>query len=119
MGPAIDDLNRLEFPEPVFKGDALILTVLDKDIYGNLTLNIPAREFLDFAGRTFILEFEDVRINRFHATYGEAEENIPFVLGGSHGFMEIAVKNGSAAELTGASTLDRFTLVSGKSSGSS
>jgi S-adenosylmethionine hydrolase len=113
MGPVIHDLNRLELPEPEARKDALVLTVLDKDIYGNLTLNIPVREFFKFAGRVFSLEFEDVRINRFHTTYGEAEENIAFALAGSHGFMEIAVKNGSAAELTGASTLDRFTLVSG------
>ena len=114
MGPVIDDLNRLEFPLPEPGENGLILTVLDKDIYGNLTLNISARDFLEYTGRVFNLECKGVRITRFHATYAEAEENIPFILDGSHGLLEVAVRNGSAAELTGASPLDRFTLVSGK-----
>ncbi len=115
MGRTILDLTEFKFPEPEPRGETLIVTVLDQDIYGNLTLNICLRDFLSFTGQGFSLELNDVRITRFHTTYGQAEENVPFVVAGSHGLMEIAVKNNSAAEKTCASVLDRFTLIPGRS----
>ncbi|MEH0019146.1 MAG: SAM-dependent chlorinase/fluorinase [Desulfobacter sp.] len=113
MGRKADTLCRLEFPEPEFRGKTCVLTILDQDTYGNLVLNISHESFFQFAGSRFRLESGDVRISKVCTTYGQAVENTPFVLAGSHGFMEIAVKNGSAAAMTGVGVLDRFTLTPG------
>jgi len=101
---------RLGLPGPEFRGDTLVLTVLDRDRFGNLTLNLPTEEFQVFADSPFSLEFKDQGITIFHHTYGEAHENYPFILAGSSGFIEVAVKDGSAAKSLGADVMARFLL---------
>lgn len=110
LGPRITDPVRLALPGPESAGNGTILTVLDQDIYGNLTLNLKAESFSGFRGGGFVLEFKKTRVIQTHAAYGRAAGDAPFAVPGSHGYIEIAVRNGSAARATGATVGDRWIL---------
>jgi len=115
-GTPLDALGRemtapidLEFPLPEPKDQGIILTVMDEDQFGNLTLNLRLEEFRPFCDTGFSLEVKGRTVDSFHTSYGQAGD-FPFLLTGSSGFMEIAVKNGSAARDLGAHVMDRFLL---------
>lgn len=110
MGSEVEAPVSLEFPKPEPQGDALVLTVMDQDRFGNLTLNLSLGAFKAFSGMTFCLGFKGRTVCNFHQTYGQAPDSHPFVLPGSSGFIEVAVKNGSAARDLGADVMDRFLL---------
>ncbi len=110
LGSEVSTPVSLEFPEPEPQGDALVLTVMDQDRFGNLTLNLSLEAFKGFSGMSFYLGFKGRAVRTFHQTYGQADDSRPFVLPGSSGFIEVAVKNGSAARDLGADVMDRFLL---------
>lgn len=111
LGIPVSDLVPLEFPVPEKQGNTLILTVLNMDIYGNPTLNITWDEFKAFAGNAFCLESGTRKISRIYRSYAQAQEDLePFLVAGSSGYMEIAVKNGSAADQLKIHCRDRLIL---------
>ncbi|PIE61115.1 MAG: hypothetical protein CSA29_04990 [Desulfobacterales bacterium] len=113
MGTPLNRPVVLDIPTPEPAGDALILTVLDEDRFGNLTLNITPASFNTHCKSDFFLEIGGICITDVYDTYGDAPDNTPFLLGGSSGYMEIAVKNGSAALNLEASIMDRLRLQRG------
>ena len=110
LGPDIPSPVSLAFPRPEARENGLELTVLDRDRFGNLTLNITAGEFETYARTGFGMTRGDMVITQCHDAYGRARDDHPFVLAASSGYMEIAVKNGSAADRLGADVMDRFVL---------
>lgn len=110
LGTPVNSLVSLEFPGPEKQGNHLILTVLDIDIYGNIFLNIGWDEFKAFAGNRFCLETGTIQISRLHKTYAQARDSSPFLVVGSSGYMEIAVKNGNAAGQLKINCRDRLIL---------
>ena len=110
FGGQVDTPVSLEFPVPEYKDDALVLTVMDKDRFGNLTLNLSLDTFQPFLGMAFSLDFKGTSIHSFHETYGQADDAHPFILAGSSGFIEVAVKNGNAARDLRADVMDQFLL---------
>ncbi len=110
LGSPLQSYVDIEIPIPRKKGDSLVLTILDKDRFGNLTLNISHEDFHTFAGKTFQLMYMDHEINLVFDAYGLAPDDAPFVVAGSSGFMEIAVKNHSAAKKLNANVLDELIL---------
>ncbi|MBA3010928.1 MAG: SAM-dependent chlorinase/fluorinase [Proteobacteria bacterium] len=101
LGEPVYDPIPLDLPIPEKKGDRLILTILDIDIYGNITLNISLDELRSFVGNQFWLEAGSARISKIYETYAQAEDRQPFLLAASSGFLEIAVKKGNAAKQLG------------------
>ena len=114
LGDELDlsDLVRFEFPEPhpLDDGQGTQLNVIHTDVYGNLTLNIKPSVFDTHAQGGFCLAAGAHTITQCHKAYDHAPENIPFVLEASSGYMEIAVKNKSAARTLGLSTGDSLVL---------
>ncbi len=113
FGPGLDEMMDFDFPKPGRQGSRLNLTVIHKDTFGNLTLNITGERFRKFAPKGFVLECPgkgQVRIRDMAQTYGAALDNTPFILESSTGFMEIAVKNGNAARITGLDRMDKVIL---------
>ncbi|MDD9304159.1 MAG: SAM-dependent chlorinase/fluorinase [Desulfobacter sp.] len=104
--------NEFKFPVPKLESQGMILTVLGRDRFGNLTLNLKSQEFESGFSALFSLEFKGVKITRVFETYEQAPKDIFFVLAGSAGFMEVALKNSSAARMLKADVLDRFLLKS-------
>ncbi len=111
LGARMDDLEKIKFPKPSKTVLGLVLTVLDKDIYGNLTLNISQDDFFAFFRKGIVLQFGPHSIDQVFTTYGQASTDQPFLLPGSSGFMEIALKNGDAAQWLGIDVLDQCTLI--------
>lgn len=109
MGETIGDLLYLPMPQPVEQRGKITGQVIYQDVFGNLVTNIPAK---DLPAGGLIGEVIEVRIkNRsiiglrrtFNDESGASEtgagESGLIALAGSHGYLEVAVPNGSAAAL--------------------
>ncbi len=98
LGPAITDAVRLPWPEPLVTGEMIRGEIIQVDRFGSLISNITADVFYSWLRQgTFVLEAGRLTLTRLHRTYGEAAPGAVLVLAGSHGFLEIACVQGSAA----------------------
>ena len=112
MGEPIDHLYYLPLPRPVSQGDAITGQVIYQDVYGNLVTNIPADNLPD-------VELVDVRIKgrsivglsrTFNDSRHVGEDGL-IALAGSHGYLEVALPNGSAADSLAGSEGETVTVV--------
>ncbi len=112
MGEPIDHLYYLPLPLPVSHGDAITGQVIYQDVYGNLVTNIPADNLPD-------VELVDVRIKgrsivglsrTFNDNLHVGEDGL-IALAGSHGYLEVALPNGSAADSLAGSEGETVTVV--------
>ena len=99
LGEQADELFWLPLPQPRTTPEAVSGEIIYRDVYGNLISNIPA-SLLE--GR----EIAEIRIRgrairRLSRTFNDAPGQGPapelIALFGSHGYLEVAVPNGSAA----------------------
>ena len=112
MGEPIDHLYYLPLPQPVSQGYAITGQVIYQDVYGNLVTNIPADNLPD-------VELVDVRIKgrsivglsrTFNDSRHVGEDGL-IALAGSHGYLEVALPNGSAADSLAGSEGETVTVV--------
>ena len=112
MGEPIDHLYYLPLPQPVSQGNAITGQVIYQDVYGNLVTNIPADNLPD-------VELVDVRIKgrsivglsrTFNDNLHVGEDGL-IALAGSHGYLEVALPNGSAADSLAGSEGETVTVV--------
>jgi S-adenosyl-L-methionine hydrolase (adenosine-forming) len=88
------------------KNGVLLGEVLHVDGFGNVITNIPRKQ---------ILLFEKLKVNLHHATlqlvlaetYAQTKLHEPIALIGSHGFLELALNQGSFAEKFRVNTGDK------------
>lgn len=105
IGTPIDALKVLRWALPIVDEDGVRGRVLHVDRYGNAITNVAADALLAALGTRALKTVAGTTIVRgLQRTYGDAEPGDVVVLVGSAGFVEIAVRNGNAAELLG---LDR------------
>ena len=103
LGDSIDSLIFLPTPQPVHKKGKITGQVVYRDVYGNLVTNISANALPVGAVTEVRIKGRSIRgLNRTFndgrdETRGGGSELI--ALAGSHGFLEIAVPNASAASL--------------------
>lgn len=93
LGPAAKDMIEVGWEQPKPAPDGVKGVVLAVDRFGNLQTNIPSDGRP--AGATVTLE--STRLGPIRRTYSDVEEDTLLVLPGSSGFLEIALRNGSAA----------------------
>ncbi len=91
LGRPAGRLQPLDWPAPRRRGATLRGEVIHVDHFGNLITNLSALDGELQAGA--------FRTRRLHKTYGEVARGEPLALIGSHGLIEIAVRDGSAASL--------------------
>ena len=104
LGPEIKDPVRLKIPSLTRVRDALIqAAVLAVDSFGNLITNLRPED-LPSDGRAWKILAAQREINIFRRTFGEGEPGEIFVVPGSSGYLEIVMKNGSAASTLGIGT---------------
>jgi hypothetical protein len=84
--------------------------LLSIDRFGNAITNFSIAAFTIIASSRFSLHVGRHRITAFQATFGEAPDGVCFAYFGSSGYIELAVKQQSAAALLNASAGDRVTL---------
>ena len=98
FGRATDSINVFPIPQPeVLEGGDLMGHVLHIDRFGNIITDVQRR---DISPEEFCLEVAGQRIQSLSRTYDEANGLLAII--GSSGYLEIALKNGSAARFLGA-----------------
>lgn len=103
LGTVAGSMLTIELPRPVRVpgGDVTVLgEVLRVDRYGNLITNIMPSDY----GRDALVSSVEIgaaRVGSIRATYGDAASGELTALVGSDGRLEIAVRDGSAAERLG------------------
>lgn len=102
---AIDGPILLDIAPAASPGAARIIHI---DRFGNATTNVPAGLLEGRGGLTIRLGRNRIALRR---TYGEVAVGTPVALVGSGEFLEIAVRNGSAARRFGLHVGDRIKFV--------
>jgi S-adenosyl-L-methionine hydrolase (adenosine-forming) len=101
LGPELPDPVRLQMPVPAKVKENLIQgAVLAVDKFGNAITNLTPRELpgIDAASpRAFRMLAGQREITSSRKTYGEGQSGEIFVVLGSAGYFEIAMRDGSAA----------------------
>ena len=107
-----DSCIRITFPENTTTdgGCSWEGTVLYSDIYGNLVTSITA-ELVEGREKAECVRLKDGRKVPLHETYRNVAEDEALAYTGSSGFLEIAIRNGNAANVLGLKTGDRITLL--------
>jgi len=101
LGSQIDDAVTLPLPQPEQLADGSIHgVVLHADRFGNLITDIPGRWLETAPAWEFVIGGRTIR--GLIATYACVPEGHLLALTGSEGLVEIAVREGSAAEALGA-----------------
>lgn len=99
LGVPIEDPVRLTLPNPQIADGATEGSVLWADHFGNLVTNIPATALTP--GEIYRVTVGRLTVTGLFTTYGQVRAGQPLALIGSHGFIEVAVREGSAAEMAG------------------
>jgi hypothetical protein len=111
LGDPVNECVEFHLPKIKKNKFGLELSVLHIDRFGNLTLNLTEKEFRQFVqDREFCLTFKDCRIKKTYKAYSGAKGDEIFLIPASSGYMEISVKNGSAAKILDACTMDPAVL---------
>jgi hypothetical protein len=101
-GPALDALRPLAIPEPKLLAGGVAGEVLYVDRFGNLITNIGMKELHAFPPDRVSVTIAAVSISRLVPSYASVPAGAPLLIVGSWGLLEIAVREGSAAERFGA-----------------
>ncbi len=105
FGPPVADPVRLPVAAPLAGPGGIAGAIVYRDRFGNLVTNITARcvESLRAGapGRPVALAAGRRTIRRFARSYSEGPAREPFLIVGSLGLLEIAVREGSAARRLG------------------
>ncbi len=101
FGPGIENPVRLKIPVPAKVRDTLVqATVIAIDQFGNLITNLRPKELAAFAGgesRPCKVLAGKREISSFRKTFAEGKPGELFVVPGSSGYLEIVMREGSAA----------------------
>ena len=102
LGQPAREMVWLPSPQPTRRGNKLSGEVLYADHFGNLVTNIPARDLADPG--SLEVGIKGRRINHLSRTFHDREPGQAgglLALVGSHGYLEIAVPDGSASLVLG------------------
>ena len=103
MGDATDRLFYLPMPQLVRQNGKITGQVVYQDVYGNLVTNIPAKDLpVGGIAEVRIKGRSVVGLRRTFNDESDANGTELIALAGSHGYLEVAVPNGSAAALLNA-----------------
>ena len=114
MGPLVGQMDFLAPPQPSVQKGEIRGEIIYADHFGNLVTNITAA-FLPSA-TALTVEIKDHRIPGLSKTFhddGPTADGMLVALISSSGYLEIAVRDGSAAQYLGASAGDAVTVHTG------
>ena len=113
FGSEISEATKPEFVKTTLKNGVMVGEVLHVDGFGNIITNIKEEEVAEnHLKGTVNVELPDYKLKlRFCKAYGETGPREPLALIGSHGFLEIALNQGSAATKFKAKPGDKIKLL--------
>jgi S-adenosylmethionine hydrolase len=97
FGPPVSDPVRLVEGKPQVSEQGIDGEVLHIDCFGNIVTNIKAADLL----AVYTIEINGKLIENHRKFFAEAESSEVFSIMGSAGFLEISIRDGSAAEMLG------------------
>ena len=98
LGRLLDGIVQLRLPKLDRRDDDVwAARVVHVDRFGNAVLNLTAEQIGRFPGDP-IFRIAQTELTGLTRTYSDVGEGEPLALVGSGGFVEVAVRNGSAAE---------------------
>jgi S-adenosylmethionine hydrolase len=97
LGPEVGAIDRLVLPEPARTGDRLRGEVIYIDRFGNLCTNLDAAALGDFPRSRLSITLGTARLDGVAASYAAVAPGALVAIVNSFGFLEIAVRDGSAA----------------------
>ncbi len=98
FGPSVPTMERLALPEVEHRETGLTGSVIYIDHFGNLITNISEADLRPFSKESLLVSIDTVRIHGVVTSYAAVEIGAPAALINSWGMLEIAVRNGSAAQ---------------------
>jgi len=111
FGPQITDPVIPQFTKVMHSRDAVSGEVLHIDDFGNIVTNIPSKDLAGFRGSMVQVDLpSQTQQMKVLGTYADARLHELLVLVGSHGYAEIALNQGNAAERVPAKAGDKVTL---------
>ncbi len=99
FGPAVTTPVLIDLPQPRHVNNAIELRVIDIDHFGNLITNLPVDQLSalgDVAHTTITVG--PARLHGIHHTFANVPVGEGLAYRGSSGRLEIAIRNGSAAD---------------------
>jgi S-adenosyl-L-methionine hydrolase (adenosine-forming) len=109
LGDPVTDPVRLEFSRPVKTAQGWTAHITIIDVFGNLTMDLPAKAIKDAEGITFSIR--DHVIDGLVTSYGHRETGELIALVDSENYIEISVVNGNAARQLGAQIGDPVEVI--------
>jgi S-adenosylmethionine hydrolase len=111
FGRRIEDYRRLDFARPARTGPKTWTgTILKADHFGNLITNFASETWLRLATEPFEMKVGGRLLSRIASSYAEIDPGELFVIGGSAGFLEVSMNQGSAARTAGAGSGDAMEI---------
>jgi S-adenosylmethionine hydrolase len=114
VGPKVSKLQKLSISSPKFSGKKLVCQVLHADVFGNVITNVGekvVRKIPVRFGEGVEIRSDKRKLQAQYArSYYEVVKGAMEVLLGSQGFLEIAVREGSAKDKLDAKPLDKLEL---------
>ena len=102
LGGLLDTMVELSVPGAVRTSSGISGQVVYVDHFGNLVTNIEAERLSCFPAQQVSVSIRGMRIGGLAGTYTSVPEGRPLAIVGSWGMLEIAVRNGSAADVLAA-----------------
>jgi S-adenosylmethionine hydrolase len=112
FGPEIHDAVKPEFAKVTLRKGVLVGDVLHVDNFGNIITNISEKEVARIRAADVVnveLPNQELKL-KFCKAYSEAKPQEPLALIGSHGYLEISLNQGDAAEKFKARPGDKIKL---------
>jgi S-adenosylmethionine hydrolase len=97
LGSPLEGFERLSLAAPRRLDDAIEAQVIHVDRFGNLTCNLRHDEFASSLAPGVSISVGGVQIPEISPHYSTVREGKPVALWNSWGYLEIAIRNGSAA----------------------
>lgn len=98
VGPEFKAYKRELFPHPSFAANFLKGQIVYRDRFGNLFTNITHKDLERFDPSSIKVRAGYTQIDRLSQSYSDVEKGELLCLIGSGGYLEIALREGSAAE---------------------
>jgi len=114
VGPKVSKLEKLPLSSPRLSGKKLVCQMLHADIFGNVITNISEKEIREIPvkfGESVEIRSRTGTVQAQYArSYYEVDKGRMAVLLGSQGFLEIAVREGSARDGLDVKPLEKLEL---------
>jgi S-adenosylmethionine hydrolase len=96
LGRPLDDFVLLAPTEPAIRRDFIIAHIVYFDTFGNAYSDLTESRFVEWGTARFNFTVNGTAVNHLVEAYADVERGSPLAIFGSHGRLEIAVRNSSA-----------------------